>query len=321
MEIADRQPILSETFIWKWMVIVATASARMFLSCHFAINPADLLWVTFPAMLAFVASFAVARTSAMAWIARAVRAMAVFSLLSFLIAIFAQCAATRDAPLEDGLMLRADRFIGYDWHVMARFMVHEPVLSHLLSSVYWSLVIQPVMIMGLLAFFRKEGELNGYVMASSFGLAVTVAIFSFVPVTTAWIYERVPDAELLRLHLATAHGGWVGHLLELRAGGHTSSFDVNSGVVGFPSFHACSAVVNAWSLLRIRVARWPACLVNGLMIVATPYFGGHYLVDVLAGIAVAVFSIMVTDCLRHTHASIFIRPARPGAPWRHRLPG
>ncbi len=55
------------------------------------------------------------------------------------------------------------------------------------------------------------------------------------------------------------------------------------GLVGFPRFHAISAVLNIWAgwpLRRWRIAILP---VNLMMLAATPVFGGHYLVDVLAG--------------------------------------
>jgi hypothetical protein len=63
------------------------------------------------------------------------------------------------------------------------------------------------------------------------------------------------------------------------------------GVVTFPSFHAVSAVLYMWAF-------WPLTLIppltvpwNIAIIAATPLGGGHYFVNVLAGILAAVLAI------------------------------
>jgi membrane-associated phospholipid phosphatase len=63
------------------------------------------------------------------------------------------------------------------------------------------------------------------------------------------------------------------------------------GIVTFPSMHAAIAVIyiycarhRLWALLVL--APW-----NLMMLASTPTVGGHYLVDVIAGIAIALASI------------------------------
>jgi hypothetical protein len=64
-----------------------------------------------------------------------------------------------------------------------------------------------------------------------------------------------------------------------------------AGVIAFPSFHAVSAVLFAWAFAPVRVWGPVALVLNGLMLASTPVLGGHYLVDVVGGIALAVASI------------------------------
>jgi membrane-associated phospholipid phosphatase len=64
------------------------------------------------------------------------------------------------------------------------------------------------------------------------------------------------------------------------------------GIVTFPSFHATSAVLFAWALWAVRWLRPFALLVNGAMLAATPLNGGHYFIDVIAGVVIAVLSIV-----------------------------
>jgi len=70
------------------------------------------------------------------------------------------------------------------------------------------------------------------------------------------------------------------------------------GIVAFPSFHAAMGLIfihsarNMKSLLAVMVP------LNLLIIVATPPCGGHYLVDTIAGLAVAAVSIRLVRKIR-----------------------
>ena len=87
------------------------------------------------------------------------------------------------------------------------------------------------------------------------------------------------------------------------------------GLIGFPSFHAVLAVLPLWSVRRLRAVRLPLALFNLLMLAATPIQGGHHLVDVLGGIAVAVFAMAAGEwaIARLARASTSARPR--GAAW------
>ena len=66
-------------------------------------------------------------------------------------------------------------------------------------------------------------------------------------------------------------------------------------VVTFPSFHAAAAVIYIWAVWPLRLLRWMSLLVYSTMLVATPIGGGHFLADVLAGVAVAILSIVAAN--------------------------
>ncbi len=66
------------------------------------------------------------------------------------------------------------------------------------------------------------------------------------------------------------------------------------GVLTFPSFLAASGILYMWAFWPLRWVRALVIPWNVLMIVATPLGGGHYLADVLAGIAVALGAIGIT---------------------------
>lgn len=73
--------------------------------------------------------------------------------------------------------------------------------------------------------------------------------------------------------------------LGLRDGTLHTVYGLNSeGIITFPSPHAALGILFAVALWRVSVVRWIALVLNGLMVIAPPAYGSHYVVDVIAGI-------------------------------------
>jgi membrane-associated phospholipid phosphatase len=81
------------------------------------------------------------------------------------------------------------------------------------------------------------------------------------------------------------------------------------GIVSFPSYHATLPVILAWAQRDVRGWRFVAPVWAGVTILATPVFGGHYGVDVLAGLVMAVLSLSAAPWM-----------ARRRIGWRGNLP-
>ena len=58
-----------------------------------------------------------------------------------------------------------------------------------------------------------------------------------------------------------------------------------------PSFHVCLAALTAWALAPVRVLGPVAVALNAIIMVATLGAGGHYLPDLLAGLALSALVI------------------------------
>ncbi len=78
-----------------------------------------------------------------------------------------------------------------------------------------------------------------------------------------------------------------------------------AGIVTFPSFHAASALLYGWALWPVRWIRPFAVFANVAMLAATPIAGGHYFVDLLAGLAVALAAIVVARRLEGLSRNLF----------------
>ena len=85
-----------------------------------------------------------------------------------------------------------------------------------------------------------------------------------------------------------------------------------AGIVTFPSFHAASAVLYAWALWPVRWMRPVAVLANGAMLAATPIDGGHYFIDLVAGVAVAALAVIAARRLGRMAAQQDTSGAAPG---------
>jgi membrane-associated phospholipid phosphatase len=76
------------------------------------------------------------------------------------------------------------------------------------------------------------------------------------------------------------------------------------GLIAFPSFHTAAAVLYAWAVWPIRSIRWPLAALNLAIISTTPVCGAHYAIDVVAGAAVALGSIVASSLLRRNKAGM-----------------
>lgn len=71
-----------------------------------------------------------------------------------------------------------------------------------------------------------------------------------------------------------------------------------------PSMHTAMAILFAYALRRVPVVAYVAAILNAVMIASTPTHGGHYLIDVVAGVLLAVTTIMLVKRLRIHDSSV-----------------
>jgi membrane-associated phospholipid phosphatase len=69
------------------------------------------------------------------------------------------------------------------------------------------------------------------------------------------------------------------------------------GIIAFPSYHAGLAMITLWGFWRsgTKWIRWPGIALALATILSTPVDGGHYLVDVIAGLCVAGCSLALAQ--------------------------
>jgi hypothetical protein len=201
-------------------------------------------------------------------------------------------AAATDLPMQDATLLAIDRALGFDWSAYVRFVDAHPVLAGWLNYGYtmirWPVFAIPV----ALAAKGRYQRIEEFTFAFGLALVATTIISALVP--AIGVYQQIgldpasvqhldPQAYLDQLRdLTPTREGALRHLDLLGLG----------GIVTFPSFHAASCVLYAWALWPVRWLRPIAVLAFGAMLAATPINGGHYLIDIIAGVAIAGFAIV-----------------------------
>ena len=247
----------------------------------------------------------------LAGIAQAVLITALMTPLTYI-------AASIDWPLQDGNLLAIDRVLQLDWAAYVGFVDAHPTLADWLSIGYtmirWPIFAVPVILAAKHAYRRIEE----FIFAFGAALIVTTIISALVP--AIGVYQQIgldpsalhnldPQAYIEQLRdLPPTRTGTLRHLDLMGL----------AGIVTFPSFHAASAVLYAWALWPVKWARPIAILANGAMLAATPIIGGHYFIDLFAGIAIAVIAIAgarkIGRVVEDHSLRAGITPAAAGAP-------
>jgi hypothetical protein len=228
------------------------------------------------------------------WGARPAFALAAIAQLGmlFLLAVpLTYIAAGSDFPLRDANLARFDEMLGLDWRGYFAFVYDRPALIPYVyigyAMITWPMFGVPV----VLAAARHYRRLQQFVLACMITVVVTAAISTLLPaIGTYHEYGFMPD--LLKFNPS-------GYLVQLerlppvRDGSLRILDPANlGGIITFPSFHAAAAVLALWALWSVWWLRPLALMANVAMLLATPLVGGHYFVDVFAGILLAVLAIV-----------------------------
>jgi len=209
------------------------------------------------------------------------------------IAMLSYLMTSLNVPLLDNVYADIDRFFGFDWLALLEWTNDRPILGMTLIISYHSSMLQIACIVVLLALTGRPERVNEFM--GLFMITGTVVIVSagFFPAAGAYVYYNPapelfanlnPQAGLWHLEQFTALRDGTQRLINLSAA---------EGLVTFPSFHTCLAVIVTWAVRDFRIILCAFAALNALVIVSTLPEGGHHLIDVIAGALIATVTIAV----------------------------
>ncbi|OKO72770.1 hypothetical protein AC629_37605 [Bradyrhizobium sp. NAS80.1] len=213
-------------------------------------------------------------------------------------------------PLVDETLAESDRFLAIDLPSIIAWFADHPALSNLLGIAYDSSFAQLLGLVVLLAVLRREDKLWELVFVCSLTIVAATTVSIVWPAIGAFAYfDHSPDIiEKLPLNAGTYHLAKFEYFRNALS--PEISFASLQGVVTFPSFHCCLALMTIFAAAGTRWLFWTVAPWNSLVLISTLPIGGHYVVDLAGGALLWLISAAL--------AAALVRSWRQATPLRDR---
>jgi hypothetical protein len=207
-------------------------------------------------------------------------------LLSYLL-------ARSGGALWDDRFMAWDRALGLDWLGYVRFVDSDPWLAAVLGASYASLIPQVIILVLALGFTARLDQLRSFILAGIVCGTATILLSPLFPAVSCYVHLALTRADFHNIDPAAGYSE-LRDFAALRNGTMgILRLPQMQGIIAFPSYHAGLAAVTLWAFWSSRIGwlRWPGAALAAATIVSAPVNGGHYFVDVIAGLALAACSI------------------------------
>jgi membrane-associated phospholipid phosphatase len=195
--------------------------------------------------------------------------------------------AAQSGALWDPAFRAWDLALGFDAPSFFAFLEDRPFVAALNEAMYHSLIPQLVAALLALAWYGMRYEMRVLIFASiASGLAAILVSAAFPAMGNLYDPADYPN---LGSSAAWLHRGDIAGLRD----GSLRTLDIGAmqGIVTFPSYHAALATLYIAAFRGLPVLRWVGGGWALLTLLSTPAGGGHYLIDVIAGVALALAAL------------------------------
>jgi membrane-associated phospholipid phosphatase len=268
---------------WAMILLVAVPDAVLLAETSFRLDASSQL-TTLAGLILLAVLFVYC-----GW--RGVPRLAHLARTGLMLALFTNAAAILSfiltgllpLPTWDGALATADHVLGLNWLDMYQWLTRHPTIEAGAHTVYGSLGAEMIILLVALELLGHHNQARAFLLWFMVSAIATVSIGILMPAAGAFVYYHLPEA---------SSTGYVAQWTSLRNGTlHTfNPFEVQ-GLVVFPSFHAALAVLCAYVARSLRILKIPLLALNLLIILSSPAEGGHYFIDIIAGIILAAFTV------------------------------
>lgn len=194
--------------------------------------------------------------------------------------VFSYAMMSIGRPLVDPILATADGKLGFNWVDYIMFVRQHSWLETILHWGYTSFLPQIILVILSLSLSGRYATVNRLLVNILIGAVITSTIGAFYPALGGYYYFNIPDQGVATFVPA----------IQTCLSGGLSVIDMDhiQGLIQFPSFHAAMSIaliVAAWSLPLLR---YPIFILNVIVLLSTPVYGAHYLIDVLAGTVLTI---------------------------------
>lgn len=260
------------------------------------LNPTFIFCLVLAAILAGLSVF-YARVRRDAFLSRLLAGIALMQLAVFVGVSLSYLVPTAQFPFVDSHFARIDRQLGFDFPAYVDFAVRTPWLRDLAAPVYSLVTVLLVFVtMGYLAVTKRIDEFERAMSFIVFASLLTVSISMFFPVGSTFAYYQIPFSveEILGTTTGASFNEYFGRV---RLADTTTLEEGFRGMVSFPSFHTALGMMAVLYLRSNLLLLVPMAIGSAAMIATTPLIGGHFLVDILGGVLVSLFSFWLVEKL------------------------
>lgn len=237
-----------------------------------------------------------ALNDALAKISEGLESLGVFFALFFVFQIanglYMYLAAATQRPLMDAAIAAGDRAVEFNWPAAVEAANSSPWVAVVLVACYTSILYQAQCVFFFHAVIGGRSRFFEFAALMVVALFFTTTISMLVPAAGAYAYYQPAAATYSHY---TASGG-LDHLATLYQLRSLAPFEFSVpktiGLISFPSFHTTLGLLVIYAMRRTFLF-WPVVVLNALMIVGTIPEGGHHLMDIVGGAAVAAGSIAI----------------------------
>src|SRR5262249_24987312 len=153
---------------------------------------------------------------------------------------------------------------------------------------------------------RRMRDAKEYVLAGVISAIISLPLFSAFQAVGPWVHYGYDPL--------TKQTNYMETYRDLKTEGtFVMDIDYSDGLICFPSFHTILAVLAAIALRRVPIAGWAASILASLIVISTVTTGPHYIIDVVAGIVVALLSVTMARMYSRAETHWYRRAAPGGS--------
>lgn len=206
--------------------------------------------------------------------------MALMILFASAALVFQYLAATQNSPLVDAKLIALDQAVGFHWPGLYNWHMAHPALNSILALAYQSYAVQCALAIVALGALKRTDDIREFTRLFMCNVIIVVLVSAFFPASNPIIHFGVVGPH--------EPSPWSAFYVLREGHANPLDLDVVQGIISLPSLHAAQAFLFAYSFRHIRWLFPIAALWNLVMTYSAILFGAHYLVDIIAGIALSI---------------------------------